>query len=264
MDQLLDKAQAAETEAALHFSMANDAFVLLPYRSALVLRLRGLKAVRLVCASGLSSLDRKAPYGSWVEQVVEHLLPRLKTQSRFTVKDVPPELVVAWAEYWPERVSMHLAPGPLGQPLAVVVYLMDVEWPAVADQMLSSLNRFHGLCLQLLAQRRKRIAWLGRRNDGRISLGTKVSAAVVLLAIAALFFPVRQFVISPSSMISRGSVAVTVPVECLVALVSFVKEQRVMLQICASRDGVVDTRPISLADSLRRAVMSTQLSRASF
>lgn len=216
LDQLSAKASAAETEAALFFVMANDTFAMLPYRSALVLRARAAGGVRLTCVSGLSTADHKTPYGSWVEQVVQHLLPRLSEQSRFGVADVPPELASAWTEYWPERVSMGRVEGRDGELLAVMVYLLEVEWPAVADTMLSTLHRMQGMSLQALRQRRGRWAFWRRNADGKVPTSTKLAGLGLLLAIAAMFIPVRQFVISPAEIISLDSVAVTAPVEGIV------------------------------------------------
>jgi len=215
IEQLGAKAQAAESEAALHFAMANDTFALVPYRSALVLRVRAGGGLRLVCASGLSSVDHKSPYGSWLEQVVEHLLPRLQEQSRFTVADAPAELASVWAEYWPEKVCLHRVENRQGELMAVVVYLLEVDWPPVADAMLNTLHRIYGLCLE--AQPKKRWKLLKRDADGHLSKQAKLVLAAMCLAILVLLVPVKQFVISPAEIISLDSVAVTAPVEGIVS-----------------------------------------------
>lgn len=214
-EQLCARSHAAETEAALGFIMANDSFALLPYRSALVFMARAGGGVRLVCASGLSTVDHKTAYGSWLEQVVADLLPRLSAQTRFGVSDVAPELAPGWAEYWPERVCAHAVSGREGERLAVVVYLLEAEWPALADTMLATLHRVHGLCLENL--RRRRPAWMRLRTEGKFSRGSRGLAAVLLVIVLALFIPVRQFVIAPAEIIALDAAAVTAPVEGIVA-----------------------------------------------
>lgn len=217
LDQISAKARAAETEAALFFVMANDTFSMLPYRSALVLRARATGGVRLACASGLSSVDHKASYGSWVEQVVKHLLPSLALQTRFGVTDVPQELATGWAEYWPERVGLYRVSGREGELLAVVVYLLEVDWPAVADAMLTTLHRLHGMCLEGVRQRRQHFAFLQRNAEGQMPRATRIGAWGLALLVVALFMPVQQFVISPAEIISLDSAAVTAPVEGIVS-----------------------------------------------
>lgn len=217
LDQLCARAHAAETEAALSFIMANDSFALLPYRSALVFMTRVGGGMRLLRASGLSTVDHKTAYGSWLERVVSALLPRLHEQTRFGVSDVAPELAQAWAEYWPERVCVHRVCGRDGEVLAVVVYLLEAEWPAVADTMLATLHRFHGLCLESLRQRRRRLAFLRPGADGKFSSAARLGAAALLLIVAALFMPVRQFVIAPAEIIALDTVSVTAPLEGIVS-----------------------------------------------
>ena len=74
LNALVEKARTVASEPGLSFSVVNDTFALAPYRSALLLDTRR-RQPRLVYASGLSTVDRKSPYGSWVEQVVAALLP---------------------------------------------------------------------------------------------------------------------------------------------------------------------------------------------
>jgi hypothetical protein len=259
LEQLGAKASAADTEAALFFTMANDTFALLPYRSALVLRVRATGGVRLACASGLSTVDHKAPYGSWVEQVVQHLLPRLSEQTRFSVSDVPPELAAAWAEYWPERISLHRVCGHDGELLAVVVYLLEVDWPPVADTMLTTLHRLHGLGLEGLHKRRKRFAFLRRNAEGQLPRATKLVVLGLVLVVAVLFIPVRQFVISPAEIISLDSVAVTAPVEGIVGALVAKPNQPVK-----KGDVLVRLDDTAIRNRLASAQQALEVARAEF
>jgi hypothetical protein len=216
LEQIVAKVRGAETEAALYFSVVNDTFVILPYRSALVLAATTSGALQLTCASGLTTVDRQAPYGSWVEKVARHVLPRLSERSVFSKADLPDELASGWDEHWPECVSMYRMEGRQGELLAVMVYLLDVPWPPVADAMLMTLHRVQGLCLQALRHSRS-WRWLRRDHSGRIPMATRLAGLAGLLALAAMFIPVRQFVVSPAEIISLDSVAVTSPVEGIVA-----------------------------------------------
>ena len=259
LEQLSAKARAADNEAALFFVMANDTFAMLPYRSALVLRARAAGGVQLACASGLSTVDRKAPYGSWVEQVVQHLLPRLSEQTRFGVADVPPELAAAWGEYWPEKISLHRVTGRLGELLAVVVYVLDSDWPEVADAMLVTLHRLHGMCLEGLQQRRKRFALLRRNAEGQRPRARKFAALGLVLILAAMFMPVRQFVISPAEIISLDSVAVTAPVDGIVG--ELVARPN---QVVQKGDVLVRLDDTAIRNRLASAQQALEVARAEF
>ena len=213
---LAEKARAAGTEAALGFCIVNDTFSLLPYRSALLIDTRG-RSARLVYASGLSSVDRKSPYGSWVEQAVDALLPALDRKTVFTVNDLPDNLRAGWNEYWPDRVHVHRLAASDGKILAATVYLTDVDWPPAAEAMLTVLHQVHAAALESLRLRAPRAARLGRRRDGSVSKSFVVAVLALAVTLAAMFIPIRQFVIAPAEIISLDSIAVTSPVEGIIA-----------------------------------------------
>ena len=216
VDQLAAKARAADTEQALLFVVANDTHALLPYRTALVFTLHQGEP-QLACASGLTSVDRRSAFGSWSEQVLKALLPQLGQTHRFTAADVPEALQQAWHEYWPEVVQLHPIAGSQGEPLGAVVYVSDKPWPEVTVPMLNALHQVHGLCLQNLLAQKGPLDFLKQLVDGR-NLKTRkylVHALVGLLLVLCL--PVRQFVIAPAEIISLDSIAVTTPVEGIVA-----------------------------------------------
>jgi len=208
--QLSAKARQAQTPQELMFLMANETFALLPYRSALVLR-RQAGGLRLACASGLAFIDRHGPYGAWVEQVVAQLQDRLATQQVFSARDLTPELAAGWAEHWPEQVHLHAVCGRDDGTLAVVVYLSEHLWPDSADALLATLHQVHGVCLQSLAERRSLWRAATGAKAGRYAL------AVLALAVAALFIPVRLFIIAPAEIVALDSTVVSSPVEGIVA-----------------------------------------------
>ncbi len=213
---LADKARQAQTLQELQFLMANETFVLLPYRSALVFRCEGAQC-RLACASGLAFIDRQGPYGAWAEQAVAHLRPRLGTQDVFTAADLPPELAATWAEYWPAQVHLHAVRGRDNTDLALVAYLTDHVWPESADGLLATLHQVHGVCMQALRDRRQ--GWRARvsRALGPGSRGRRYLLAGCAAVLLALLVPVRQFIIAPAEIVSLDTTVLTSPVEGIVA-----------------------------------------------
>lgn len=216
LQQLASKARQAQTRQELLFVMANETFQLLPYRSALVFSV-GAGGCRLACASGLAFIDRLGPYGSWTEQVLAHLRPRLATQRVFRASDLPADLAQPWAEYWPPQVHLHAVRGRDDQDEAVVAYLTDDAWPDSADDLLATLHQVHGVCLQALRERRGGWGQALSRLTRAGSAGRRYLLASLALAVAALFIPVRQFIIAPAEIVSLDSTVVTSPVEGIVA-----------------------------------------------
>ncbi len=216
LDQLASQARQAESERELLFTIANDSFALVPYRSALVFLVQGGKP-RLSCASGLTEVDRGSPFGAWSEQVVAQWLPRLAERKRFSPADVTPELVGVWSEYWPPLVHAHTLRGRQGQVLGVVVYVSDKAWPEPVDSVLSSLHQVHGLCLQQLQLQPH---WGGRIKKalwGEDARSRKLRQWALVAMLLLLCVPIKQFVIAPADIISLDSIAVTTPVEGVVA-----------------------------------------------
>ncbi len=216
LDQLATRARQAETERELLFVIANESFALVPYRSALVFVLQG-GAPRLACASGLTEVDRGSPFGAWSEQVVAHWLPQLAVRQRFDAADLPPELARVWAEYWPAQVHAHGLPGRDGRLQAVALYVSDHPWPEAADSLLSALHQVHGLCLQQMHMRPNtwgRIQQLVMGSNARARKHRLWALGALLLLLCV---PIKQFVIAPADIISLDSIAVTTPVEGIVA-----------------------------------------------
>lgn len=216
ISQLATRARAAESEPALQFVMANGTFEVLRYRSALVFTVHEGEP-RLACASGLTAVDRTSVFGSWSERVVKALLPKLGGPRPGRIDDVPPSLHAAWNDYWPATVQIHPVPGVGEKLLGVVVYVLDTPWPEWITPMLDVLHQAHGLCLQNLRARRHPLEFLARLVDGRHLRTRRYLLRAVIGVLVLLCLPIRQFVIAPAEIVSLDSVAVTSPVEGVVA-----------------------------------------------
>lgn len=226
LEQLSIKAQEAQTEQALAFVVANDTHALLPYRSALVFTVHHGQLV-LGCASGLTSVDRHSAFGSWSEQALQALLPSLPQRNHFTADDLPHALRGAWQDYWPEAVHVHALAGAGGEVLGAVVYVPDVPWPTAMQPLLNALHRLYGLCLQNLRAQRRPLGILRQVMDGRNLKTRKYLVRGLVVLLLALCIPVRHFVIAPMEVISLDTLAVTSPVDGIVADLVAKPNQRV-------------------------------------
>lgn len=216
LEELTTKARSADTEQALLFAVANDTRALLPYRTALVFTMHQNEPM-LGCASGLTSVDRRSAFGSWAEQAVRSFLPQLFDRQRLTVQDLPEDLREPWQEYWPEWVQLHPMSGTGGELLGVVVYVTDQPWPDATVPMLNALHQMHGVCLQNLRAQKGPFDFFKQLVDGRNLKTRKVLLRSMVGLLVVMLVPIRQFVIAPAEIISLDSIAVTSPVEGIVA-----------------------------------------------
>lgn len=214
------QARSAQTVPALSFSMANDAWGLLGYRQALVLRKSagrwGAQAI-----SGLVEAGETTPYQNWLRRVAAHLettqpTPDEQTElgalHRVSPADLPPELAQEWSQWWPaEVVGMFLrarsgSADAVGAVNGLAVYVFDTPLNSTLEASLARLSEvwLHAWAMLSGAPRK---SWLP-------SVRTRWIIAAVLLA--ALLIPVRQSVLAPAEIISLESVVLSSPLEGVV------------------------------------------------
>ena len=226
LEQLSSQARAADSEQALLFLVANETHALLPYRSALVFTMHHNEPM-LGCASGLTSVDRGSAFGSWAEQAVKAFLPQLSERQRLSAQNLPEHLRAAWYEYWPNTVQVHPMSGAGGDLLGVVVYITDQPWPEASVPMLNSLHQLHGVCLQNLRSQKSPFDFFKQLVDGRNLKTRKFLLRALVGLLLAMLLPIRQFVIAPAEITSLDAIAVTSPVDGIVAELVAKPNQRV-------------------------------------
>lgn len=258
LEELTTKARSADTEQALLFAVANDTRALLPYRTALVFTMHHNEPI-LGCASGLTSVDRRSAFGSWAEQAVKAFLPLLFEHQRLGVHDLPEALRGPWHEYWPDWVQVHPMSGAGGDLLGVVVYVTDQPWPEVTVPMLNALHQMHGVCLQHLRAQKKPLDFLKKLVDGRDLRTRKVLMRTLAGLLLALLLPIRQFVIAPAEIISLDSIAVTSPVEGIVAQLEAKPNQPVK-----KGDVLIRLDDTAIRNRLESAKQGLEVSRAEY
>lgn len=256
--ELCDKAMAAETEHVLLFGVLNDTNALLPYRSALVFTVQQGEPL-LHGASGLSSVDRRSPFGSWAEAVVQCILPALVTQQAFGPNDLPEALRTDWQSHWPSQVQVYPLSGSSGQVLGVVVYVTDSPWPQAATPMVQVLHQVRGLCLQQLRVQRSAWDFVRQLTDKRNIRARKFRGYIVLACVLLFLVPIRQFVIVPVDIISLDTLAVTSPVEGIVAQMVAKPNQPVK-----RGDVLVRLDDTAIRNKLESAKQSLEVSRAEY
>lgn len=203
-------ARQARDVQALAFSMANDAWALLGYRAALVLRKRGGRW-GLQSASGLVDVGETTPYQNWLVRVAAALEAAagvdIEAVTRpVTPAELPADLASDWPGWWPPFVQALPLRSRDGLVNGIAFYLFDA---APSATHLATLARFgevwaHAWALLAGSARRR---WMPSRRARWIAAG---------VACAALFIPVRQSTLAPAEIISLDAVVLASPVEGVV------------------------------------------------
>jgi HlyD family secretion protein len=211
-------ARQAPGVAALSFSIANDAWGLLGYRQALVMRKSagrwGVQAI-----SGLVETGETTPYQNWLNRVAacleKHGVPESTTQeasadetplNQVLPGDLPAALAQDWAQWWPSEVVYALLQARGGGINGLAIFLFDSP---VNPTRLASLNRLMEVWLH---------AWAMLTGPVRRSWwpSTRVRWVVLAMLAAAMLIPVRQSVLAPAEIISLESLVLASPVEGVV------------------------------------------------
>lgn len=208
---LRDRAMAAENLAALMFSIANDPYPLLRFRQAVVLVPKPGGA-EVPCVSGLATPKEQTPYLGWLKRATRWLDTTLEDPApRIVLRESvepPPEIAEGWAQWWPGVLWCVPLHGKDGERLAIVVFLLDQPPPKAVREQMPGLASTWAYCWQAMAPR--------RRAARRIPAG-RLAWLVIIAIVAAMFIPVRQSALAPAQIISRESMAVTSPLDGVVA-----------------------------------------------
>ena len=205
-----ERTREAGNLAELGFVIANETWQLLPYRQAIVWRSTGGGALRLQTVSGLAQLGEDSPNTVWLKALGRHLAT-LGTEPRYLAAgDCSPVIREQWDEFMAAHALVQPIVSPAGQQFGVAVFALDELPGGSQEQMVARAFDAYGHAWgALLGPGTRGVAATGR---ARRWLGW--GAAV--LALAALFVPVRLSVLAPAEIIALDALAVTSPMDGVV------------------------------------------------
>lgn len=224
------RARAAGNLAELGFSIANDAYGLLPFRQALVFSGSGSDS-RLLCISGLAKADEDSPYLVWLRRAWAWLQRRFAdtagafwcTQAELQADQTTPvEVLDGWQEWWPQGVYAVPLARRDGEQLGWACFLLDQPPSAAQHRACSRLVQSWSYCWEMLAGKprhglRKRWQMLGGWRRSLILLG--------LLALTVV--PVRQSFLAPAEVVALDATVVAAPMDGVVKALHVRPNQKV-------------------------------------
>lgn len=209
---LQSRARQAPTGRELLFLVANETWGLVPYRQAFVFARTPADRWRLEVVSGLATLEGETPFTLFLGRVAPVLAQGVAVEGRrIEGTTLPQELREEWSRYLPAQALFLPLAAPDGTILGAVLYAFDHSpGPGVHD-LLAGLHEAYGHAWSALQPRRR--SW-GRALAGRRRI---VLAAVIVLAAAALFIPVRLTALAPAEIAPMHAQVVASPLDGVVS-----------------------------------------------
>jgi hypothetical protein len=216
---LEERARAASTVPELIFSIANETWQLFAYRQGFVWSLQGRKPL-LRMVSGLAQLSEDTPFTIWIKRLGVEILRRNQTEPEFVaIEDFPSSFQEGWREWLPNYLLVYPIVAPNREPLGFAAYAVDEAPSDSAQELTGRLMAAFGHAWAALTPKRPR----GRAISTRRWLG----AAALLLALAAMFMPIRLSVLAQAEIIALDALAISSPMDGVIKSFSVQPNQTV-------------------------------------
>jgi multidrug resistance efflux pump len=204
---LQKRAFDSATVPELCFVIANETYQLMPYRQAFVWACDASGAARLRTISGLATLGEDSPFTIWLKKLGAWLPTKVGADGEYLQQqDVPKNAQVGWAEWLPEFLLVFAIRDTSGMVCGYVGYAFEDAPSEALSALTSNLLDSYGHAWGRLAPSAKGKRWA--------YIAAKVAlASLALLAVLALFVPVRMSVLAPAEIIGLDALGVSAPVD---------------------------------------------------
>lgn len=229
------RARRAGSARELGFLLVNDSVALAPYRQAAL----WLPNEGLYTLSGLIQVEANAPYALWLERVCAHLAVQPADLTRtLTAADLPPELSLQWAEWWPEYALWLALPaestGSNGGKACSLLLVGDSPWPAETQTFLREWVDTWWHAFRAL-YRPRLWSWRAASNGFQAGLAPKPGRRWwrqprwqwAALATVVAVLPVRLTVLAPGELVPAHPVVIRAPLDGVVDVFHVQPNQRV-------------------------------------
>ncbi len=198
----------APDDDSLSFIAVNECKRLVDYDHAVLWRQpdRSVTAI-----SGVSSIEANAPMVEWCNHLVEHLFESKRVQypSILDAGELPPSLRQGWEEWGHGGVLWRpMIAGQRGVN-GGILFFRSAPWN---DGELYIISRLANALAQSFALIDAQSGLQLRHLPGFLK-SRPVFAGIAVLAVAALFFPVRITVLAPAEVIARTPYVVSSPID---------------------------------------------------
>lgn len=238
--QLSARARAAQTKAALAFTIVNETQVLVPYRQAAWWHAGGALPGAVAAVSGLPQCDPAAPYVQWLNAVCRTLARRREPPQEtpqapapaeeapeippqiFTADDLPAELAADWAAWWPACALWVPLIGARQRILGAVLFAREEPFNTQEVVLLAELAHVWTHALRAFEPQMS----LFSRTLTSLRQGKLRKRALIALALACLV-PVPLSVLAPAEVTAKDPFVVRSPLDGVIDRLQVQPNQRV-------------------------------------
>ncbi|HEY4548106.1 MAG TPA: HlyD family efflux transporter periplasmic adaptor subunit [Pedomonas sp.] len=203
---LAERARRASSTTELAFIMVNETRGLLFYRqAALWLKDGGVKAL-----SGVSEVDRSAPFLLWLEWAFRQIGPSTDAPRMANADALPDADRSGWQEWLPPHALWVQLAAPDGTRYGTLMLARDEAWTEAEALLLNQLAGTYGLAWGWLTKPQRR-SW--KEKLQQVPRWKWLLASGVALF---LLLPVRLSVLAPAEIVARTPAVVRSPIEGVV------------------------------------------------
>jgi hypothetical protein len=213
---LEERARLARSVRELLFSLANESWQLLGHRQAFIWDTLNPRRPRLRVISGVAQLGEDSPLTVWLKRFGAWLTVQLKKQpgaQYISIDDVPKNLKEGWAEWLPDYVflaPLHLpSRSEPGTHRAMVAFALDEGLDETQADLAQRLMYVYGHSWEAMVPKKK----TGLFSFGNRSWSRFVFPAAALLALCAMFIPIRLSVLAGAEIIALDAAVVSAPID---------------------------------------------------
>lgn len=217
--QLEQQARRADSQEALAFMIANDTQRLAPYAQAVVYRINAAKKVQIITVSGVSQIDKNAPFIQWLKQLItQEFIKNEEALALCTRDQLAADLQTDTATF---QYFLHTAfKHEKTTPQAGVLFLRNEAWTTGERTLIERITDAYSHAWYALSQRRF------HRSETR-PVYKLLMSGLLIAATLSLFIPVHESVLAPAEIIAESPLVVSSPAEGTVQTIHVTPNQQV-------------------------------------
>ncbi len=202
---LEERARSAASVPELIFSIANETWQIFPYRQGFVWSIAG-RTPKLRMVSGLAQLSEDTPFTIWIKRLGVEIARRNQTEPEFVeIEDFPAAFHDGWREWLPNYLLVYPILSPKRQLLGFSAYALEAAPADAVQELTGRLMAAFGHAWQALEPKRQR--------STEFSYKRWLGALAMILAIVALFLPIRLSVLAQAEVIALDALAISSPMD---------------------------------------------------
>jgi Biotin-lipoyl like/HlyD family secretion protein len=213
---LEERARQAKSVRELLFSLANESWQLLGQRQAFIWDSKADNHARLRVISGIAQLGEDSPFTVWLKRLGLWLAKQIKKQpgaQYISMEDVHPSLHEGWKEWMPDYLFVVPLHTPTVGQRAIIAYALDEGLDDTQAELAQRLTDAYGHAWSALEPKEKPGIFSQGYSGWRSAPRRLIGPLCLLLAVLALFIPIRLSVLANAEIIALDAAVISAPLD---------------------------------------------------